>query len=145
MLLFVHQLMYYYIYFFQLAIKKPVQVSKCNGELESLIRDSNKNIGTLAISALLKTGSENSYLLKLLYSVERLIDQIESFSSGMSDDMKIPIIEAIHALSNKYPNKYALLLKYLSNSLREAGGYEYKKEIVNSVMDIMKNNPEAKV
>lgn len=63
----------------------------------------------------------------------------------MSDDMKIPIIEAIHALSNKYPNKYALLLKYLSNSLREAGGYEYKKEIVNSVMDIMKNNPEAKV
>lgn len=111
-------------------------MSKCNSELESLIRDPNKNIGTLAITALLKTGNESS--------VERLVEQIESFSSGMGDEMKIPIVEAVHALSIKYPNKYQVLLSYLSNSLRDPGGYEYKRSIVNSMMDIMKSIPDAK-
>lgn len=42
------------------ANSHPRVVSKCNEDLEALIGDSNRSIATLAITTLLKTGSENS-------------------------------------------------------------------------------------
>ena len=51
----------------------PTVVAKCNDEMETLITDSNRSIATLAITTLLKTGSE--------HSIERLMKQISSFMS----------------------------------------------------------------
>lgn len=57
------------------------QVMSCNVDLEKLITDSNRSIATLAITTLLKTGAESS--------VERLMKQISSFVSEISDEFKV--------------------------------------------------------
>ena len=62
----------------RIAILHPDAVTSCNVDLENLISDSNRSIATLAITTLLKTGSEGS--------VERLMKQISSFMSEISVD-----------------------------------------------------------
>ncbi len=65
----------------------PAAVTACNMDLEQLITDQNRSIATLAITTLLKTGAESS--------VDRLMKQISSFVSEISDEFKIVVIEAI--------------------------------------------------
>lgn len=62
-------------------MKHPSAVTACNLDLENLITDSNRSIATLAITTLLKTGSESS--------VDRLMKQISSFVSEISDEFKV--------------------------------------------------------
>ena len=59
----------------------PAAVTACNLDLENLITDSNRSIATLAITTLLKTGGEAS--------VDRLMKQIASFVSEISDEFKV--------------------------------------------------------
>ncbi|XP_066220333.1 coatomer subunit gamma-2 [Saccopteryx leptura] len=68
----------------KVAMKHPSAVTACNLDLENLITDSNRSIATLAITTLLKTGSESS--------VDRLMKQISSFVSEISDEFKGPEI-----------------------------------------------------
>uniref|UniRef100_A0A8C2Z991 COPI coat complex subunit gamma 2 n=1 Tax=Cyclopterus lumpus TaxID=8103 RepID=A0A8C2Z991_CYCLU len=65
----------------KVAMKHPSAVTACNLDLENLITDSNRSIATLAITTLLKTGSESS--------VDRLMKQISSFVSEISDEFKL--------------------------------------------------------
>jgi coatomer protein complex subunit gamma len=69
----------------QVAMSHPEAVTSCNLDLENLITDSNRSIATLAITALLKTGSESS--------VDRLMKQIASFVSEISDEFKIAVVQ----------------------------------------------------
>jgi coatomer protein complex subunit gamma len=85
-------------------------VSTCNLDLESLLTDSNRAIATLAITTLLKTGAENS--------VERLMKQMQSFLSDISDDHKIVVVEAIRSLCFKYPSKHRVLISHLQSTFR---------------------------
>lgn len=62
-------------------MKHPSAVTACNLDLENLITDSNRSIATLAITTLLKTGSESS--------VDRLMKQISTFVSEISDEFKV--------------------------------------------------------
>ena len=55
--------------------------------MENLITDSNRSIATLAITTLLKTGNEAS--------IDRLMKQITSFLSEISDEFKIVVVDAI--------------------------------------------------
>merc|ERR1712194_825393 len=86
---------------------------------EGLINDGNRSIATLAITTLLKTGSESG--------VERLMKQITSFMSEIADEFKIVVVDAIRAMCIKFPQKHRLLMTFLSNVLREEGGFQYKK------------------
>ena len=65
----------------QVAMKHPSAVTACNLDLENLVTDSNRSIATLAITTLLKTGSEGS--------IDRLMKQISSFMSEISDEFKV--------------------------------------------------------
>lgn len=67
-------------------MKHPSAVTACNLDLENLITDSNRSIATLAITTLLKTGSESS--------VDRLMKQISSFVSEISDEFKVWLFSA---------------------------------------------------
>ncbi len=62
----------------------PAAVTACNLDLENLITDSNRSIATLAITTLLITGGEAS--------VDRLMKQIASFVSEISDEFKVCFI-----------------------------------------------------
>jgi coatomer protein complex subunit gamma len=71
----------------KVAMTHPLSVTTCNLDLENLITDANRSIATLAITTLLKTGSEGS--------VDRLMKQIASFMSEISDEFKIVVVNAI--------------------------------------------------
>ncbi|KAK9837106.1 hypothetical protein WJX81_003075 [Elliptochloris bilobata] len=120
----------------KVAMTHPLAVTNCNIDMESLISDQNRSIATLAITTLLKTGSESS--------VERLLKQIGSFMSDIADEFKIVVVEAIRALCLKFPQKYRALMNFLSNVLREDGGFEYKRAIVDSILILIREIPDAK-
>lgn len=47
------------------------------------------------------------------------------------------MVEAIRALCLKFPAKHRSLMNFLSNILREEGGFEYKKSIVNAILALI--------
>uniref|UniRef100_A0A6M2F2U1 Coatomer subunit gamma n=1 Tax=Populus davidiana TaxID=266767 RepID=A0A6M2F2U1_9ROSI len=120
----------------KVAMTHPMAVTNCNIDMESLISDQNRSIATLAITTLLKTGNESS--------VDRLMKQITNFMSDIADEFKIVVVEAIRSLCLKFPLKYRSLMNFLSNILREEGGFEYKKAIVDSIVILIRDIPEAK-
>ncbi|EPB77161.1 coatomer gamma subunit appendage domain protein [Ancylostoma ceylanicum] len=120
----------------KVSMKHPNAVMSCNVDLEKLITDSNRSIATLAITTLLKTGAESS--------VERLMKQISSFVSEISDEFKIVVIDAIRSLCARYPRKHTVMMPFLANMLRNDGGFEYKKAIVETIIAIVEENPDAK-
>ncbi|KAG2553559.1 hypothetical protein PVAP13_9KG533900 [Panicum virgatum] len=122
--------------FAAVAMTRPLAVTNCNVDLESLMSDTNRSIATLAITTLLKTGNESS--------VDRLMKQITNFMSDIADEFKIVVVEAIRSLCLKFPLKYRSMLNFLSNSLREEGGFEYKKAIVDSIITLISEIPDAK-
>uniref|UniRef100_A0A4X1U2U2 Coatomer subunit gamma n=1 Tax=Sus scrofa TaxID=9823 RepID=A0A4X1U2U2_PIG len=99
----------------KVAMKHPSAVTACNLDLENLVTDSNRSIATLAITTLLKTGSEGS--------IDRLMKQISSFMSEISDEFKV--------------HMFIVRLLY-------AGGFEYKRAIVDCIISIIEENAESK-
>jgi len=115
---------------------KPDAVRSCNPDIESLISNTNRSIATFAITTLLKTGNESS--------VDRLMKQISGFMADITDEFKVTIVEAIRTLCLKFPSKQAGMLSFLSGILREEGGYEFKRSVVESMFDLIKFVPESK-
>ncbi|XP_066913900.1 coatomer subunit gamma-2-like [Clytia hemisphaerica] len=120
----------------KVAIMQPQSVMVCNLDLENLITDVNRSIATLAITTLLKIGNENS--------IDRLMKQISTFMSEISDEFKIVVVEAIRSLCLKFPRKHSVMMNFLSSMLREEGGFGYKKAIVDAVVTIIEDNNDAK-
>jgi coatomer protein complex subunit gamma len=120
----------------QIASFKPSAVLPCNPDIEALIANSNRSIATFAITTLLKTGNEGS--------VDRLMKQISTFMSDITDEFKITIVEAIRTLCLKFPSKQAGMLAFLSGILRDEGGYEFKRSVVESMFDLIKFVPGSK-
>ncbi|KAM0247117.1 hypothetical protein ACHAQJ_009957 [Trichoderma viride] len=114
----------------------PTAVSVCNTDIELLISNSNRSIATFAITTLLKTGNEAS--------VDRLMKQISGFMSEITDEFKITIVEAIRTLCLKFPSKQAGMLTFLSGILRDEGGFEFKRAVVESMFDLIKFVPDSK-
>ncbi|KAL4921019.1 adaptin N terminal region-domain-containing protein [Aspergillus aurantiobrunneus] len=115
---------------------KPHVVNVCNPDIESLISNTNRSIATFAITTLLKTGNEAS--------VDRLMKQISGFMADITDEFKITIVEAIRTLCLKFPSKQAGMLSFLSGILRDEGGYEFKRSVVESMFDLIKFVPDSK-
>ncbi|GBM93534.1 Coatomer subunit gamma-2 [Araneus ventricosus] len=120
----------------KVAMTHPAAVTACNIDLENLITDSNRNIATLAITTLLKTGSESS--------VDRLMKQITSFMSEISDEFKIVVVQSIRSLCQKFPRKHNVMMNFLSGILRDEGGFEYKKAIVDTIINVIEDSPDGK-
>jgi coatomer protein complex subunit gamma len=113
----------------------PRVVSKCNEDLEALIGDSNRSIATMAITTLLKTGSENS--------IDRLLKQISTFLTEIADEFKITVVRSLQKLCLTYPAKHRVLVGFMSNFLREEGGFDFKRSIVNSIISLIRTVPET--
>lgn len=113
----------------------PRVVAKCNEDLEALIGDSSRNIATVAITTLLKTGSENS--------IERLLKQISAFLTDIADEYKITIVKSLQKLCLTYPSKHRVLVGFLSNFLREEGGFDFKRSIVSGIISLIRAVPES--
>jgi len=117
------------------AAVHPRAVSRCNEDLETLISDANRSVATLAVTTLLRTGSENS--------VDRLLKQISAFLGDVPDEYKITIVRSLQRLCLTYPAKHRVLVGFLSNFLREEGGFEFKRSIVGSIVSLIRQVPET--
>ena len=119
-----------------IAVNQPMSVAKCNEDMESLVSDNNRSIATLAITTLLKTGNEGS--------VDRLMKQISTFMVEIGDEFKVVVVKAIRELCMKYPAKHRIMVSFLATFLREEGGYDFKKSIVDCIIDLMTEIPDTK-
>lgn len=54
------------------------------------------------------------------------------------------VLQAIRALGEKFPRKYNTLMNFLSGMLRDEGGLDYKAAIADTIITIIKENPDAK-
>ncbi|XP_050358445.1 coatomer subunit gamma-2-like [Nymphalis io] len=120
----------------RLTTKHPTAVAACAVDLENLISDPNRSVATLAVTTLLATGAESS--------VDRLMKQISSFVSEISDEFKIVVVQAIRRLCQKFPRKHQSLAAFLAGMLRDEGGLEYKAAIADAIITLVEENPEAK-
>ncbi|KAG0036175.1 coatomer subunit gamma [Podila clonocystis] len=120
----------------KLAMTKPAAVAPCNIDMENMITDQNRSISTFAITTLLKTGNEAS--------VERLMKQISGFMSEITDESKVLVVEAVGSLCIKFPAKHHVMLSFLSGALRDDGGYDFKRAVVEAIFNFVKYIPESK-
>lgn len=120
----------------RLTAKHPSAVAACAVDLENLISDPNRSVATLAVTTLLATGAESS--------VDRLMKQISSFVSEISDEFKIIVVKAIRKLCSKFPRKHQALAAFLAGMLRDEGGLEYKAAIADAIIALVEEHPEAK-
>merc|ERR1719482_190868 len=120
----------------RLAQHRPQLAARCNCDMEPLLSDQNRNTATLALTTLLKTGHESN--------VERLVKQITSFMSDISDVFKIEVVRAVKGLCLQYPSKYKTLMSFLSSNLREDGTAEFKKDLVDALILIISQVPQAR-
>jgi coatomer protein complex subunit gamma len=104
--------------------------------MEPILSDQNRNTATLALTTLLKTGHESN--------VERLVKQITSFMSEISDVFKIEVVRALKALCLQYPSKYKTLMAFLSSNLREDGTSDFKTDLVDAIITIIGQVPAAR-
>ncbi|KAF9436315.1 coatomer subunit gamma [Entomortierella beljakovae] len=120
----------------KLAMTQPTAVAPCNIDMENMITDQNRSISTFAITTLLKTGNEAS--------VERLMKQISGFMSEITDESKVLVVEAVGSLCIKFPAKHHIMLSFLSGALRDDGGYDFKRAVVEAIFNFVKYIPESK-
>lgn len=97
----------------RIASKQPGLVSSCQSELEGLITDSNRSVASLAISTLLKTCNEDS--------VQKLLKQIGHYLPDLGLDFKIETIQSTALLYHRLPQKADVLLKFLTECLKDDG------------------------
>ena len=113
----------------KLAQTHPAAVQTCNVDMENLITDTNRSVATYAITTLLKTGNEAS--------VDRLMKQISGFMAEISDEFKVIVVDAIRSLCLKFPSKQTTMLSFLSGVLRDEGGYDFKRAVVEAIFDMI--------
>lgn len=64
--------------------------------------------------------------------------QISAFMSEISDEFKVIVVNAIRALCLKFPAKQSVMLNFLSGVLRDEGGYDFKRAVVEAIFDMIK-------
>jgi len=118
-----------------LSRSRPLVVARCNQDIEPLLTDENRNIATLALTLLLKTAQEAN--------IEKLVRQIGSFMSDLTDMYKLDVVAAIRALCDAYPAKHKILLSFLASALRDDGSHSVKHAISNAIISIVKLIPSS--
>ena len=64
--------------------------------------------------------------------------QITGFMSDISDEFKVIIVDAIRSLCLKFPTNHVSMLGFLSGVLRDEGGYDFKRAVVEAIFDMIK-------
>lgn len=120
----------------RVATAHPSAVASLNADIEALVSDPNRSIATLAITTLLKTGTE--------FGIDRLVKQLTGTLGDLSDEFKVVIVDSMRVLNAKFPSKFQVLLDFLFSALREEGGGELKHAIVETMVHLSQSNPAAK-
>lgn len=117
------------------TVDKPRAVALCNEGLEACVADENKQIATLAVSTLLKSGNEAT--------IDKVLGILPSLMSAIEDEQKISILDSLEHICLLYPSKHRAIVGFLSIVLREEGGFDFKLSIVNSIVSLIRKVPET--
>ena len=120
----------------QLAQHRPSCVMSIVTDIEGLLNDSNRTVGTLALFTLLKTSQESN--------LERLLKHIQTVITEVSDPFKADIVAVVHELAVQYPAKQRLILNFLSAHLREESSTKVKTAIAESLMRLSEDIPACR-
>ena len=112
-----------------LSRSRPLVVARCNQDIEPLLTDENRNIATLALTLLLKTAQEAN--------IDKLVKQIGSFMSDLTDMYKLDVVNAVRSLCDAYPAKHKILLNFLALALRDDGSHSVKHAISSAIISIV--------
>ena len=58
--------------------------------------------------------------------------------------LQVVVVSAVKALCLKFPKKHSLMMTYLATMLREEGGYEFKRALIDTIIIIVEDNADAK-
>ncbi|GJQ14068.1 hypothetical protein GpartN1_g5859.t1 [Galdieria partita] len=105
-------------------------------DFEDFLHDKNRAITTLAIATVLRGAREQT--------IEGFLKKIQSKFMELPDEFRVQIVEAVHSLVLKYPNSYYSLLNFLGSSLREEGGFEFKRAVVDAYFSLLNEIPQSK-
>lgn len=132
-------------------MSQPGAVAGCNMDIENLITDANRSVATYAITTLLKVRRRHMECCSLPIltaissqktgneaSVDRLMKQISGFMADITDEFKVIVVDAIRSLCLKFPAKQAVMLSFLSGVLRDEGGYDFKRAVIEAIFDMIK-------
>ncbi|KAF9762267.1 putative coatomer subunit gamma [Nosema granulosis] len=101
-----------------LSLRFAKNVSILNKEIEDLLSEDSKTISMLAISTLLKTGTEDT--------VDRLVLMLPEFMNEMDDNYKKISIDTLETLATIYRSKSSVFVNFLAKSMHERGALEFK-------------------
>ena len=118
----------------RIASKQPNLVAVCQSELETLITDMNRSVASLAISTLLKTCNEDS--------VQKPLKQISHYLPDLGLDFKIETIQSTALLYHRLPQKADVLLKFLTDCLKDDGSLQFRECVVDTIMEICPSQRE---
>jgi len=113
----------------------PRAVSKFNHDLEGLLGDTNRLIGTLSITTLLRTASKPS--------IDRLLLSVATFLKFIADEYKIMVVQSLETVCVSYPEVHTVVTGFMSRFLREEGGFRFKTAIVVIMEGLMRSVPES--
>ncbi|WUR04873.1 coatomer subunit gamma (coPG) [Vairimorpha necatrix] len=116
----------------KLSTKFPSKIGILNKEIEELLQDSSKSLSMLAISTLLKTGTEET--------IDRLIKYLPDFMSEMDDNHKKVGLNALYILTLKNTKKINIFLDFVKTCFLEKGSLSFKLYIVNLLRKLLNNS-----
>jgi len=88
----------------------------------------NRSVASLAISTLLKTCNEDS--------VQKLLKQISHYLPDLGLDFKIETIQSTALLYHRLPHKADVLLKFLTDCLKEENNVLFRETVVDTIIEI---------
>lgn len=118
------------------AMKHASYLTDSTGEYENLLTEPNRSLATMAISTLLKLSTDSN--------VDKLLGMISNFMNEVSDEFKIELIESIKVLCLRMPHKHQQLNKFVGDILKDEGGLQLKKSIVDTLLQLYDSLPQAK-
>jgi coatomer protein complex subunit gamma len=95
----------------------------------------NRSVASLAISTLLKTCNEDS--------VQKLLKQISHYLPDLGLDFKIETIQSTALLYHRLPQKADVLLKFLTDCLKEEGNVQFRESVVDTIIEICPSQREV--
>eukprot|EP00758_Cryptobia_borreli_P004270 Tbor_TRINITY_DN4277_c0_g1::TRINITY_DN4277_c0_g1_i1::g.24053::m.24053/K17267/COPG; coatomer subunit gamma len=121
----------------RIATTHPSAVTPINGDIETLVGDTNRNISTQAITILLKIGNE--------FAIDRLLRQMKGqMMAEMSEECKVAVVDSMRVISKKFPQKFPTIIEFLFTTLKDEGGGSFKHNVIESMLYISRTNPAAR-
>jgi coatomer protein complex subunit gamma len=127
----------------------PSLVARTNDDLQTLIADPNRLIGTLAMTTLLQTAAASSSSVSSSSTgsqrqhtppaaLDRYLAKIALFVHKIEEDeYKVHIIASLRRLCLAHPSKHKEIVDLMGTFLRDEGGYAFKKYVVQAIVSMM--------